>query len=112
VEDQKENLGPAENPYAEEAATCATQKCNFETQEAKVDLGLARAARAKLIEETTYQLTDLFTIVAARIDLMNERASATCQRDLLALRNVVTKGMELNQRLQLVARACRRAISS
>lgn len=112
MDDQKESLDPGQISYPEEAANWSTQEGNIVCQAVKDDLGHARAARAKLIEETTYQLTDLFTIVCARIDIMSEKVTGAFQHDLLAIRNVVKKGMELNQRLLLIARACRRATSS
>ena len=112
MEDQKDGFDPTEISRSEESSDGGTQEGIFESQVVNADVEPARAARAKLIEETTYQLTDLFTVVSARIDIVSERATGPCQQDLLAIRNVITKGMELNQRLQVVARACRRAISS
>ena len=67
-----------------------------------------RAARAKLIEETTYQLTDLFTIVSARIELLNDRVSPPCREELSAIRKILLHGVELNKRLYMIAEACKR----
>lgn len=69
-----------------------------------------RAARAKLIEETTYRLTDLFTIVSARIELLSDKAPTALREELAAIRKVVLHGVELNKRLFQVAQACRLAI--
>ena len=71
---------------------------------------LGRAARAKLIEETTYRLTDLFTIVSGRIEILHERVPDTYREELAAIRNVVIQGVELNKRLFLASQACRREI--
>lgn len=70
-----------------------------------------RATRAKLIEEITYRLTDLFTIVSARIELLGDRLSPPCREELTAIRKVLLHGVELNRRLHLVAEACRRGSS-
>jgi hypothetical protein len=69
-----------------------------------------RAARAKLIEETTYRLTDLFTIISGRIEILGEKVPDICRQELQAIRDVMMRGVELNNRLYLVAQACRREI--
>ena len=69
-----------------------------------------RAARAKLIEETTYRLTDLFTIISGRIEILSEKVPDLCRQELQAIRDVLIRGVELNSRLYLAAQACRREI--
>jgi len=58
------------------------------------ETGRSRAARAKLIEETTYRLTDLFTIVSARIELLNDRVSPPCREELSAIRKTLLHGID------------------
>jgi len=71
-----------------------------------------RIARANLIEETTYRLTDLFTIVSARIELLGDKVPAACRDELEAIRNVLIRGVELNKRLVQAAQSCRRETQS
>lgn len=67
-----------------------------------------RAARAKLIEQTTYRLTDLFTIISGRIEILSDKVPIRCREELLAIREELKKGVELNKRFFLAAQACRR----
>jgi hypothetical protein len=70
----------------------------------------ARAARAKLIEDTTYRMTDLFTIIVGRIEILIEKVPAVYREELATIRKVVFDGVKLNHQLLVVSRACRREI--
>jgi hypothetical protein len=67
----------------------------------------ARAARTQVVEETTYRLTDLYTAITGRIEILSDRVPGPCREELLAIRAVVTKCVELNRRLFVVAQECR-----
>jgi hypothetical protein len=112
VEEQNEGLGPSERSSPEESATSPHPESIHGILDVIGAAVGSRAARAKLIEESTYQLTDLFTIISGRIDILTDKLTGTCRHDLLAMRTAVTKGMQLNNRLLLVARACRRELGS
>jgi len=70
----------------------------------------ARAKRAKLIEEISYQLTDLITIISGWVEILNERVPSIFLEDLQAIRKAVMKGVEFSKQLHLAALACRREI--
>lgn len=72
----------------------------------------ARADRARVLEQATYSLTDLFTIISGRIEILSEKVPAACREELLAIREELKKGMELNRRFFLVAQACQRETAS
>ena len=110
MQDENVELGSREHPIAPEEVT-APGKGN-ERGPIPVDPEAARirAARAKLIEETTYQLTDLFTIISGRIEILSEKVPDLCRQELRAIRGVLIRGVELNNRLYLAAQACRREI--
>jgi len=74
------------------------------------DVLQVRAARAKLIEDTTYRLTDLFTVVSARIQILSDKVPTACRDELFAIRKVLLDCVELNRRLFQAAEACRREI--
>jgi hypothetical protein len=71
---------------------------------------LARATRAKLIEETNYRLIDLFTIVLGKVEILSEKSSSVHREDLAAIRIAAMKGVEFNKRLFGAAEDCRREI--
>jgi hypothetical protein len=79
----------------------------------KADTGeviVVRAKRAKLIEEISYQLTDLITIISGRVEILNERVPNVFREDLQAIRKAAMKGVEFSKQLRLAALACRREI--
>lgn len=63
-----------------------------------------------MIEDTTYRITDLFTIVVGRIEILIDRLPTTYRDDLAVIRKVVLDGVKLNEQLLLASRACRRDI--
>src|SRR5215471_11809802 len=65
-----------------------------------------RAARAKLIQETTHRITDVFTTISGRIEILSASAASPYREELLALRQVVMRGAELNQRVFRAAQEC------
>ena len=106
MQDEKVDLGPQEN-----SSLSVVREGNPESSNAlEPDAARIRAARAKLIEETTYHLTDLFTIISGRIEILSDKLPDIWQHELLAIRNVLKRGVELNNRLYLAAQACRREI--
>ena len=107
MQDEKVELGPQENPNV---GTRRSKERGTNPRPPEAEAPRIRAARAKLIEETTYRLTDLFTIISGRIEILSEKVPDICRQELLAIRNVLTRGVELNNRLYLAAQACRREI--
>jgi len=77
------------------------------SEEVKSDPVRARAARAKLVEDTAYQIIDLFTIISGRIELLIDRTPAEHQYELAAIRKVVVNGVRLSDQLLQASRACR-----
>ncbi len=73
---------------------------------------LVRAARAKLIEETSYRLIDLFTIVLGKVEILSEKLPSVHRQDLAAIRIAAMKGVEFNKRLFGAAEECRREIGT
>lgn len=71
-----------------------------------------RAARTKLIQETTHRITDVFTTISGRIEILSANAASPCREELLALRQVVMRGAELNQRVFRAAQECREELGS
>jgi len=110
VQDENFELGPDENPNASGGAQESTHEIRKSPQAVDPEAARIRAARAKLIEETTYRLTDLFTIISGRIEILSEKVPDLCRQELQAIRDVLTRGVELNNRLYLAAQACRREI--
>jgi hypothetical protein len=110
VQDENVGLGPQENSNATSAVSEPGQECGATHPPPVSGAAHVRAARAKLIEETTYRLTDLFTIISGRIEILSEKVPEICRQELLAIRNVLARGVELNNRLYLAAQACRREI--
>jgi len=110
VQDEHVESGPQENPSLSGAGTESGQEIRTTSQLVDPEAARIRAARAKLIEETTYRLTDLFTIISARIEILSEKVPDMCRQELQAIRGVLTRGVELNNRLYLAAQACRREI--
>ncbi len=110
MQDENVDLGPQENPNPPGAASESGQEIRRTPQAVDPEAARIRAARAKLIEETTYHLTDLFTIISGRIEILSERVPDICRQELQAIRGVLTRGVELNHRLYLAAQACRREI--
>jgi hypothetical protein len=71
---------------------------------------LVRAARAKLIEETSYRLTDLFSVISGQVEILSEKLPSIHREGLAAIRNAAMKGVEFNKRLFGAAQDCRREI--
>lgn len=69
-----------------------------------------RADRAKQIEEISYRLTDLITIISARVELLTEKGPSNCRHDLLAIRAAALQGVQFSKRLHQAAQDCRREI--
>jgi len=69
-----------------------------------------RADRAKLIEEISYRLTDLITIISARVELLSDKVPGNCRDDLQAIRAAAMKGVQFSKRLLQAAQDCRRGI--
>ena len=74
------------------------------------DTPVARVARAKLVEKTSYQLTDLFTVIHGQTQILRAKLPQVLHDDLLPIREAVMKGMEFNKLLLSAARACEREI--
>src|SRR5439155_26043573 len=56
-----------------------------------------RAKRAKLIEEICYQLSDLITIIAGRVEILNETVLGIFVESLQAIRQATRKGVEFSK---------------
>jgi hypothetical protein len=111
VNEENLEVGRPEIPEPEASANLSHHPQIVRTQTAN-DAERLRAARAKLIEETTYRLTDLLTIISGRIDILSDKVPPTVKQELVAIRAEVKKGVELNERFFLVAQACRREVKS
>ena len=110
MQDENAELGAQKNSSAPGGSHEPRHEIRKNPQAVDPEAARIRAARAKLIEETTYQLTDLFTIISGRIEILSEKVPEICRQELLAIREVLTRGVELNNRLYLAAQACRREI--
>jgi hypothetical protein len=110
MQDENVELGPQENPNAPGTVSESGQEIGRTPQAMDPETASIRAARAKLIEETTYRLTDLFTIISVRIEILSEKVPDICRQELQAIRGVLSRGVELNNCLYLAAQACRREI--
>jgi hypothetical protein len=110
VQDENIDLGQSENLNASGGGQEPCHESRKNLQAVDPEEARIRAARAKLIEETTYRLTDLFTIISGRIEILSEKVPDLCRQELQAIREVLTRGVELNNRLYLAAQACRREI--
>lgn len=71
---------------------------------------LVRANRAKRIEEISYRLTDLVTIVSGLMDILSDKVPSIDRQDLQAIRNTAIKGAEFSKQLLVAVRDCRREI--
>ena len=69
-----------------------------------------RAARARLIEQTCHRLTNLFTVICGRVEIMSEKLPRSLQEELQTIRRAAMKGAQFNQRVLGVAQDCRREI--
>lgn len=109
---QDENVPLSHRTHSDTPAGPAgsAKDCARDQQFKESEAAGIRAARAKLIEETTYRLTDLFTIISGRVEILSEKVPDICRQELLAIREVLARGVELNRRLYLTAQACRREI--
>ena len=99
MQDEHFESGPQENPSLSRTGIESGQEIKTTSQLVDPEAARIRAARAKLIEETTYRLTDLFTIISARIEILSEKVPDMCREELRAIRGVLTRGVELNNRL-------------
>ena len=97
-------------PDAPAGQTRSAEDCARDQRLTKSETTGIRAARAKFIEETTYHLTDLFTVISGRIEILGEKVPDIFRQELQAIRDVLVRGVELNKRLYLTAQACRREI--
>ena len=94
----------------QDITTGTTRAASGRWQEADTEVVRVREARGKLIEETTHRLTDLFTIIPGKIEILSDKVPSVCREELLAIRGEVKRGVELNQRFLLAVEACRRGI--
>lgn len=109
--DENVATGPGDDSKeVEGGVNDAGKGCQTNLGSTQAEAARIRAARAKLIEETTYRLTDLFTIISGRIEILSEKVPEICRQELLAIRSVLMRGVELNDRLYMLAQACRREI--
>lgn len=110
MQDENLDLGPQENSNTPRSTNDPNKECGSGPLAVDPEAARIRAARAKFIEETTYRLTDLFTIISARLELLGENVPEALRLELLGIRNILARGVELNNRLYLTAQACRREI--
>lgn len=106
--DRKFGPGPLKNREPQERAPVSANEGERRPRAVEDERVRSRVARAKLIEQTSHSLTDLFTIISARIEILAEKVPGRWREELLAIRDVVKKGVELNERFFLVAQACQR----
>jgi len=71
---------------------------------------LLRAARATLIEEMCHRLTDLFTLICGRVEILSDKTPTGLLEDLQSIRRAAMKGAEFNKRVFGAAQECRREI--
>ena len=90
----------------------AGEKNGMRSHEAQSASDRNRAARATLIQEITLRITDVLTTVSGRIEILSARAASPCHEELLALRQIVLRGAELNQRVFRAAQECREELGS
>ncbi len=102
--------GPLSNSPAEEFTAEAANRANTSSQSVGQEALRVRADRAKLIEEISYRLTDLITIISARVELLGDKAPGNCRHDLQAIRTAAMKGVQFSKRLLQAAQECRREI--
>ena len=102
---------PLSNSFGEELAAEVAPGGSTSSQTVVPEALRVRAARAKLIEEISYRLTDLITIISVRVELLSDKAPGSCWHDLLAIRAAALKGVEFSKRLHQAARDCRSEIS-
>jgi hypothetical protein len=76
------------------------------SREAKSASGRNRAARATLIQEIKLRIADVLTTISGRIEILSANAASPYREELLALRQVVMTGAELNQRVFRAAQEC------
>lgn len=108
MEDCKMGPGPLEDSEPHAGATGSAREGDYYPQVVGAERVRKRVARAKLIEQTTYRLTDLLTIISGRIEILSEKVPVPCKAELLAIRIELKKGVELNERFLLAAQACQR----
>jgi hypothetical protein len=111
VDDRSIGLGPLEGPTAHYGATefGQGQRMNSHTVESGAEV---RAARAKVVEDTAYRLPDIFTIISGRIEILSDKVPGMRREELLPIRSVAMRGVELNKRLFLAAQECRGELGS
>ncbi len=76
---------PLPNSPSEDITTEAAQEGSASSQPIAPEGLRVRADRAKLIEEISYRLTDLFTIISARVELLSDKVPGNCRDDLQAI---------------------------
>ena len=112
MDDSIVGLGPGENSNAQGGANEERQEGRRNSQALKTGTEHARAARAKVIEETAHRLMDLFTTICGRIEILGDSVPSTNREELLSIRKEVMKGVKLNQRLLVTAQECRGEIAA
>lgn len=110
MEDVKGRLDPIEQGNGQTGGVQTGQAEPRGSQALDADAVRIRAERANLLEKTTYQITDLLTIILGRIEILSDKVPDLCKEELQSIRSVVAKGVELNKRFFLAVQACRREI--
>jgi hypothetical protein len=110
VQDNSLDANPLPSSFGEDFAAEPAPESETSSQPVVPEASRVRAARAKLIEEISYRLTDLITIISVRIELLSDKAPGNCWHDLLAIRAAALKGVEFSKRLHQAARDCRSEI--
>jgi hypothetical protein len=110
VERKHLDARPLGNSCLEEGPGEAAERNSTISQPAAPQALRVRAERAKLIEEISYRLTDLITIISARVELLSEKAPGNCLQDLQAIRTAAMTGVQFSKRLLQAAQDCRREV--
>lgn len=103
---------PQQRLWPQKSMADSAQKSGMSSPEAKSASDRNRAARATLIQEITLRITDVLTTISGRIEILSVNAASPYREELLALRQVVMRGAELNQRVFRAAQECREELGS
>ena len=103
---------PQQRLWPPKSLADSEQKSGMSSREAKSGSDRNRAARATLIQEITLRITDVLTTISGRIEILSANAASPYREELLALRRVVIRGAELNQRVFRAAQECREELGS
>jgi len=112
VEDEKGKLGPLQHRSSQNGERQPNHDGRIGPKAFDPESVRVRRERANLIEKTTYQITDLLTIISGRIEILSDKVPEICKGELLEIRKVVTRGVELNKRLFQAVQACRQEIGA